>query len=292
MSDPQPEQQPEQPAEQPPAQPAEKPKPASGPPGWGFRRTARTPQSDSWDIVDAESDRIGSITLQYVAPAGVEGLLALAGEVADDQRRSLLAWLTEWLALDEAAGPGGVIHWTTVAGTATDYWRRAPGRRPTGAEQDLAVARSRVEAVLSQMSADWGTMPDGDIAVDVGSVRVFVAIRLVDAAVVVRAFAITNLDVPTDGELPAYLLHLNFSMAIGRFSLDTNNGAVWFDHVLAGDEVDDTSLVRVIAAVGATADKYDDEIKQRFGGRTFRESGSPVEEAAKLPSPGMVEGYL
>lgn len=281
-----------QPAEPSAEQPAEKPaSPAAA--GWSFRRTARTAQSDSWDLLDAERDRVGNLTVQYL-PSGVEGVLALAGEVPDDRRREVLAWLTDTLALDDAAGAGGVIHWISVAGDATDFWRRSPGRRTPGAEQDIGAVRARVEAVLAQTQAKWGATPDGDIAVDVGSVRVFVATRLIETAVAVRVFAITNLDVPTDGDLPAYLLGLNFTMAIGRFSLDQGHGAVWFDHVLTGADIDDTSLARTIAAVAGTADTYDDQIKSRYGGRTFREGGSPVEEAAKLPSPGMTMagGYL
>lgn len=292
----------EQPAAAPappaPAAPApaapEAPAPAApepAPPAWTPRRTLRTPSAESWDLVGGDGERAGTLTLQY-APDTVEGVLALPTQVPAEEVRATLAWLTDLLSLDVAAGPGGLIHWTVTTGALDDFWRRSPGRRPSGVETDVATARARVEPVLHGMFPELVTMPDGGYAVDAGSVRVFVTLRLVDGAVLVRVFSITNLDVPVDGELPAYLLATNFGLSLGRFSLDSGHKAVWFDHVLTAEQLDDATLMRTIATVAGTADKYDDEIKARFGGRTFREDGSPVAEAAKLAEPGMAGGYL
>lgn len=253
----------------------------SGPVGWTLRRSVRTPQSESWNLHDVQGERVGAATLQYAGDL-VEGSLLLGGAVDDDTRRGLLGWISDVLALDGVVGAGGTIHWVAVAGEPTDYWRQAPGRRLTGAENDLALLRGRVESVLGGLFGGFGTLPDGDLAVDVGSVRVFVATRLVDTVAVVRVFAITNVDVPTDTEVAAYLLSLNFGLVIGRFSLDPTGRTVWFDHVVGGDEVTTNTLARVVSAVAATADQHDDEIKKRFGGRTFREEGSPVDEAVSL----------
>jgi hypothetical protein len=263
--------------------------PGPKPPVWTLRRTLRTASSESWDLIGDDGERAGTLTLQY-APDAVEGVLALPAPVEDV--RALLAWLTDLLTLDVAAGPGGLIHWTVTNGALDDFWRRSPGRRPSGVETDVATARARVEPVLHAMFPELVTMPDGGYAVDAGSVRVFVTLRLVEGSVLVRVFSITNLDVPVDGELPAYLLATNFGLSLGRFSLDAGHRSVWFDHVLTAEQLDDATLMRTIATVAGTADKYDDEIKARFGGRTFREDGSPVAEVAKLAEPGMAGGYL
>lgn len=263
--------------------------PPPTPPAWTLRRTLRTPSSESWDLAGDDGERAGTLTLQY-APEAVEGVLALPAPVEDV--RALLAWLTDLLTLDVAAGPGGLIHWTVTTGALDDFWRRSPGRRPSGVETDVATARARVEPVLQAMFPELVTMPDGGYAVDAGSVRVFVTLRLIEGSVLVRVFSITNLDVPVDGELPAYLLATNFGLSLGRFSLDPGHRSVWFDHVLTAEQLDDATLMRTIATVAGTADKYDDEIKARFGGRTFREDGSPVAEVAKLAEPGMAGGYL
>lgn len=257
--------------------------------GLTLRRTLRSPSGESWDIVGGD-DRVGVVTLQY-GDESVEGILALPKEAEGEAVRGILAWVTDLLQLDAAVGPGGLIHWVVTTGDLEDFWRRSPGRRPSAAETDVQATRARVEQVLGGMFEQVAELPDGGYAVDVGSVRVFVQVRLVDTTVLVRVFAITNLDVPIDGDLPRVLVGLNHTMALGRFSLDVGQRAVWFDHVLTAESVDDGTLARTIAVVGQTADKYDDEIKQRYGGRTFREEGSPV-EAATGAEPIMAGGYL
>lgn len=256
-----------------------------------LRRTLRTATSESYDLAGADGARIGTLTVVY-GDDGIEGLFALPADTSPDLVRGLLGWVTDMLNLDVAAGGGRDIHWVVSTGALEDFWRRSPGRRSTGAEVDLAAARARVEAVLGQMFPAVQELPDGGLAVDAGSVRVFVQIRLVDAVVMVRVFAITNLGVRLDDGLAAFLLGLNFTLALGRFSVDAPNGAVWFDHVLTSEALDDATLARAVGAVAATADRYDDEIKQRFGGRTFREEGSPVEHVTTPGPPGMAGGYL
>jgi hypothetical protein len=278
----------------PPDGPTDDPKPDEGAGEqmpWSLRRVLRTADAELWAVL-AGTTRFGTVSLQY-APGVVEGVVALPADLSGDAAKGMIIWITELLDLDSAAGPGGVIHWVVSTGVVEDLYRRSPGRRATGLETDVATARARIEPVLAGMFPEMATLPDGGYAVDTGSVRVFVNVRLADGgAVLVRVFSITNLDVEVDGELPAFLLSLNFSMALGRFSLDTEHRAVWCDHVLTADELDDATLGRTIAAVAATADRYDDEIKTRFGGRTFREEGSPVDQAATLAAQGMAGGYL
>lgn len=269
----------------PAAPPAEQ---GDGDGGLVLRRSLRSPNAESWDVI-GDGERVGVVMLHY-GDDSIEGILALPKEAEGDAVRGILAWVTELLMLDSAAGPGGVIHWVVSVGELEDFWRRSPGRRQTAAESDLAANRGRVEQVLHGMFEQVGELPDGGFAVDVGSVRVFVQVRLVETSVLVRVFAITNLDVQIDGDLPQMLLGLNHTMALGRFSLDLAQRAVWFDHVLTTDDIDDGTLARTVAIVGHTADRYDDEIKERFGGRTFREEGSPVD--AVPADAGMAGGYL
>lgn len=263
---------------------------APEPEPWSLKRVLRTETAETYAVVAGET-RFGTVALQY-SPGLVEGLVALPADLAGDGAKGLIIWVTDLLDLDAAVGPGGTIHWVVATGGIEDLWRRSPGRRPTGLETDVATARARVEPVLASMFPELTKLPDGGYAVDAGSVRVFVSVRVGDdGAVLVRVFSITNVDVEVDGELPAFLLHLNFTMALGRFSLDMEHRAVWCDHVLTADELDDATVGRTIAAVASTADRYDDEIKSRFGGRTFREEGSPVEQA-DLAAQGMAGGYL
>lgn len=272
--------------------PPQQPQPAEDDgPGLQLRRVLRTATGESWVIAAPDGARLGAVSLHYGDEA-VEGLLTLPTGTEPDAVRGVLGWVSDLLVLDDAAGPGGMIHWLVSVGEVEEFWRRSPGRRVTGAENDLVTARARVEQVLGAMFEQVMTLPDGTYAVDAGSVRVFVAVRPAETSVLVRVFSITNLDVPMDGDLPRFLLQQNFTTAVGRFSLDAAQRAVWFDHVLGADELDDGALPRTIAAVAQTADKYDDEVKARFGGRTFREEGSPVEHAAVAAQSGMAGGYL
>jgi hypothetical protein len=261
-----------------------------------LRRTLRTPNGETWDIAAGEG-RVGTATLHY-GDGVVEGLLALPSGLEADSVRGILGWVTDHLTLDAVAGPGGQIHWVVSNGALEDFWRRSPGRRASGAENDVAATRARVEPVLAAMfEGKVAATPDGGYAVDTGSARVFVNVRLAETLVLVRVFSITNVDVKLDTGLAPYLLGLNFSMALGRFSVDESQRAVWFDHVLTADDLDESTLARTVSTVGAVADKHDDEIKARFGGRTFREEGSPVDHVAAAGGgpgggPGMAGGYL
>ncbi|HEU0130747.1 MAG TPA: YbjN domain-containing protein [Mycobacteriales bacterium] len=271
-------------AEQPVGQPAEQ-----GADGWSLHRVTRTASAEVWNLVAADGTRAATLTVVYGDT--VEGLLALPEGTDGDAARGLLGRLTELLSLDAVAGPGGVIHWTVATGTSEDFWRRSPGHRPTGAEDDLTTAAARVEPVLRAMFGEPTPLPAGGWSVDVGSVRVFVTLGLVEGSVLVRVLSITNVEVTPDGDLGAFLLNMNFSMPVGRFSLDGERGAVRLDHVLTADQLDEQTLARTVATIAQTADRVDDEIKARFGGRTFREEGSPVADAGPL-GPGMAGGYL
>lgn len=287
----QPAAEPEKPAEQTPEDKPAENKPAENKPaepGWILRRAMRTASSEGWEIVTHEDGRVGVVSLTY--GDAVEGVLVLPEGATPEQVRGVLGWVTDTLMLDTAAGPGGVIHWVASVGKVEEFWRRSPGRKLTGAEEDLGSATARVQSVLHQMFSEVVEVPDGGgYAVDTGSARVFVQVRLVDTAVMVRVFSITNVDVPTEDGLAPYLLSLNHTLALGRFSLDPSGRSVWCDHVLTADELDDATIARAISAVASTADQYDDDIKGRFGGRTFREEGSPVEH---VTGGEMAGGYL
>jgi hypothetical protein len=162
----------------PTAPPAPVPHPPDEP--WSLRRTLRTASAETFDLVTGDH-HVGTVSLQYGTDA-VEGVLTLPADLAGDPARGVLVWVTDLLSLDAAAGPAGVIHWVVATGAVDDFWRRSPGRRHSGAETDLAAARARVESVLHGMFPATVELPDGAYAVDVGSVRVFVGVRLADTA--------------------------------------------------------------------------------------------------------------
>ena len=165
-------------------------------------------------------------------------------------------------------------------------------RDERAAEEKLAAMRAFIEPVLEEMFGAPPTKdPDGDYVLDVGQLKVFVAPRAVPGRpAIIRVFAITNADLNLSADLGLFLARLNFSLAFGRFSIDIDHRAVWFDETLLGDQVTKDELVFVVNVVAETAAEWDDKIAAMFGGR-FREdvpAGASPEAGAK-PGQG---GYL
>jgi hypothetical protein len=85
-----------------------------------------------------------------------------------------------------------------------------------------------------------------------------------DATVTVRAYVVTDVE-PTP-DLLHFLLRQNDRMRYGAFGLDKDND-VFFEHSVLGSTLDKEELMASVMAVLNTADRYDDEIRQRWGGR-------------------------
>jgi hypothetical protein len=162
------------------------------------------------------------------------------------------------------------------------------------AQQRLVAVRGRVEQVISRMTGSPATQDaDGDYVLHMGDVHVMVAPRVAPGGpVVVRVFAITNVGVNVAPELGLFLARLNFGLMFGRFALDTDHRAIWFDESLLGDQFSDEELRFAIEVVASTADQWDDRLKQMFGGVTYQEAlASQNGGAAAAVKPGQ-GGYL
>lgn len=145
---------------------------------------------------------------------------------------------------------------------------------PNGPAVD--ALRAKVEKILTEHFGAFTVDPDGDVHVDYESVRVFVCPRdWKQAKSVVSIFSVTNVGVPVSGDLTLFLARENLSLLFGHFSLRAEEGAatgdVWFGHTLLGDFLDPDELVTALSAVARMADKYDDLIRDRFGGRLYLE---------------------
>jgi hypothetical protein len=141
------------------------------------------------------------------------------------------------------------------------------------AQRRLAEARGRIEKVLVELLSRRPEQDsDGDYLIPMGDVRVVVAPRVAPGGpVVVRVFTITNVGITVTPELGLLLARLNFGLMFGRFALDAENRAIWFDETLLGDQFSDEELRFTIRVVATTADQWDDRLKQMFGGATYQE---------------------
>ncbi len=162
-----------------------------------------------------------------------------------------------------------------------------PRPRPTGEPEKVVELRGMIESKLSEMVDRYFVDEHGNYILGIASARVFIVPTWIEkGSTVVRVFAITNLDVPVTAELTTYLLEKNLEFVFGGFALDAEAGAVWFNHNILGDFAHPGQLEATLAAVVQTADEYDDEIKQRFGGRLYVET-----KDESVPTPA-TPGYL
>lgn len=161
-----------------------------------------------------------------------------------------------------------------------------PKPRPSGEPDNVVKLREMIETKLAGLG---GYLVDnnGNYVLGLQTARTFVVPTwLENGATVVRVFAITNLGVPVTSELTQWLLEKNLEFVFGAFALDVENGAIWFNHNLLGEFAAPEELEATIAAVIETANRFDDEIKTRFGGRLY------VEGAENTLPPPAAPGYL
>ena len=89
-----------------------------------------------------------------------------------------------------------------------------------------------------------------------------------DATISVFSWVIQGAEITS--ELIEFLLRKNYDIRFGAFSIDDEND-IHFEHTIVGRTVDKGELEASIKGVASTADSYDDEIKERFGGNRARD---------------------
>jgi hypothetical protein len=164
-----------------------------------------------------------------------------------------------------------------------------PKPRPKGEPDSVVRVRELIEGRLSSMFEAYVCDENSNYVLGMDSARIFVVPTWLDddgddGPTVIRLFAITNLDVPITADLTKYLLAANLDFVFGSFALDPEAGAVWFVHNLLGDHTAPEELEASLAAVAQTADRVDNEIKERFGGRLYVEQ--PDQTIPPPPAPG------
>ena len=160
--------------------------------------------------------------------------------------------------------------------------------------QKLAAVREHLERVLTEMARGKPAQDeDGDYLLPIGDVRVTVAPRVAPGGpVVVRVFAITNVGVTVAPELGLFLARLNFRLMFGRFALDGEHAAIWFDETLLGDQLSDEALRFTVGIVASTADEWDNRLQQMFGGATYQQVLQGNAKQSTPPTKPGSGGYL
>lgn len=84
---------------------------------------------------------------------------------------------------------------------------------------------------------------------------------------VVQVIAPTNLGVSVTPELAMFVATENAKFVFGRLALYPEQGAVGFEESLLGTFLNRAELEVAVGIAASMADRYDDEIQQRFGGQ-------------------------
>jgi hypothetical protein len=85
-----------------------------------------------------------------------------------------------------------------------------------------------------------------------------------DTVINVRSTVVSDVTLTMD--LLNHLLRENHEMRFGAFSV-SNAGDILFEHTIVGSTIDKKELEASVIAVLEIADKYDDEIAARWGGK-------------------------
>jgi T3SS (YopN, CesT) and YbjN peptide-binding chaperone 1 len=84
-----------------------------------------------------------------------------------------------------------------------------------------------------------------------------------DAMITTRSYVVSGAELTS--ELLLFLLHENAGMRFGAFGVD-DDGDIMFEHSIVGSTCDQKELESSVIAVARTADAYDDQIVDRWGG--------------------------
>ena len=252
-------------------------------PGVGFVEVTRDETGDGYKAaVGAEP------VLSESAAAALTALGYTPGEPRPSAESSDVRALADQV---EAALAGPLA---APAGARMDV-RNGSRRDEVERARRLAAVKERLSGLLTKLldPIKFEIDADGDFTFPFESTRVWVAPRaLPGGPLAVRVFAVTNVDIDPTPALGLFLSETNFALAFGRFALDTQRRAVWFEETLLGEFVADEELTFVVQIVASTADQFDDRIAAIFGGRVFNAPGH-AGAAAEIPAekPGAA-GYL
>ena len=239
------------------------------------------PQEEGRPIELAQRTRLGE--LGFASPAPADGTVPWTKEVGD-----LDAALDEALTVMRDVLGGDVRAALDVLHGSSRAYHEA--------QQRLEELRRRIEPMLAELD---GRQPqvdaDGDYTMRVGEVSVIIVPRVIPGAMtVVRVVAVTNSEVTIGPELGLFLARLNFGLMFGRFALDVEHRAIWFDETLLGDGLTAEQLRFTVEMVSHTATEWRQRLQQMFGGG-FTEVEPPGQGPAgpvpARPKPGAA-GYL
>jgi hypothetical protein len=137
----------------------------------------------------------------------------------------------------------------------------------------IAEVKEKVQRYLLEVLNRVEVDRDGDFTFRQGSARMFISVAsLGETSTAVRIVAPIINDAPASPELFRYIA-TDGSYRFGHLTCEEKDGklSILFVHSLLGDFLDPDELKLAVFLMARTADELDDQIKTKFGGRTFHE---------------------
>ncbi|MDY7039322.1 MAG: YbjN domain-containing protein [Chloroflexota bacterium] len=136
----------------------------------------------------------------------------------------------------------------------------------------VEALRGKVETYLSQKQLSYEVKPSGSLWIRQGSTIVTINPIQWGEQTLVKLAAPVALNVTKiTPQLTRFLVEKNYQLLFGKFSLDTEGNAVWYEHVLLGDFLDAEELFVAVAAVALTADEYDEQVAKMAQGKRVKD---------------------
>ena len=136
----------------------------------------------------------------------------------------------------------------------------------------------KVQRILAE-SFSTNLLPDGAFRIYAGSTAVIVACETWGSdedSVLVRLRAPVLFDVPVTDELCRWIAVegnlRHFGTLILMVKEGEKSGMLSMDHTLLGDFLDKDELGDAVAAMGSSANFFDDDLQKRFGGKRYEDA--------------------
>lgn len=134
--------------------------------------------------------------------------------------------------------------------------------------KDIEALRNKIQTYLRQKNLSYEVKPNGSLWIRQGSTLLIVDALMWNERTLVRLTAPVALNISKiTPELTRFLLEKNHQLLFGKFSLDPEEKAVLYEHVLLGDDLDVEELFVAVATIALAADQNDEQVAKMAGGK-------------------------
>jgi hypothetical protein len=145
----------------------------------------------------------------------------------------------------------------------------------------IEEVRKKVQRILTDELGRVEIDRDGDYVLHHESAVVFVSLRAMgdkpDSNIVISAFSPLVVNVPLTPDVYKWVATEGQHYFFGHCQLFENDdndklGRILFGHAIVGNDLDPNELQNLIGITMLTANELDDMLKDKFGGKLYRES--------------------